>query len=63
MLSMYTWGHEEGYSESAWEDSIPESLQAGPVKGQRTAHQHIQHHTQALKNKNKSCDPVSLNMY
>lgn len=43
-----TGGHEEGDAEAAREDAAAQHLQAAAIERQGPAHQHVQHHTQAL---------------
>lgn len=43
-----TRGHEEGDAEFAAEHPRAQVLQGAPVEGQGPAHQHVQHHAEAL---------------
>lgn len=46
-----TCGHEEGDAEFAAEHPRAQVLQGAPIKGQGPAHQHVQHHAEALHTK------------
>lgn len=46
-----TCGHEEGDAELAAEHPRAQVLQGAPVEGQGPAHQHVQHHAEALRPK------------
>ena len=48
-IPYHTWGHEEGYPEPAGQHAVPQRLEAGAVEGEGAAHQHVQHHAQALQ--------------